>query len=150
MREEQRGRSGAEPVLPGTEALPASGAQPALVTRAPRSVYADPVTWAVALTVFSAYGALSLFRLLQLNPTSWDLGIFTEYVKQYAHLQAPIVDIRAPGFNLLGDHFQPIVALVAPFFRVFPSSATLLVAQALLDSLWVLAVSQSRQKQPCT
>ena len=44
------------------------------------------------------------------------------------------MDTRAAGFNLLGDHFQPIVALIAPFFRVFPSSATLLVAQALLTA----------------
>jgi len=105
-------------------------------------VYRDPVIWAIALAVFGAYAALSLFRLLQLNPTSWDLGIYTEYVKQYAHLQAPIVDTRAAGFNLLGDHFQPIVALIAPFFRVFPSAATLLVAQALLTASSVFGVSQ--------
>jgi uncharacterized membrane protein len=155
MLEERGTQSDAEPVLRGTEApetappetAPPETAPPetAAAPRSPRAtsgVYRDPVTWAIALAVFAAYAALSLFRLLQLNPTSWDLGIFTEYVKQYAHLQAPIVDIRAPGFNLLGDHFQPIVALVAPFFRVFPSSATLLVAQALLTAVSVFPVSQ--------
>ena len=71
--------------------------------------------------MFGAYLAISLFRLLQLTPSSWDLGIFTEYVKQLANLRAPIVDVRGPGFNLLGDHFQVIVGLIAPFFRVFPS-----------------------------
>ena len=115
--------------------------------RAPVGAYRDPVTWAIALAVFGAYAALSLFRLLQLSPTSWDLGIYTEYVKQYANLRAPVVDIRAAGFNLLGDHFQPIVALIAPFFRAFPSAATLLVAQALLAALSVFAVSQvAREK----
>jgi uncharacterized membrane protein len=147
MLEEQRGRSGAEPVPPGTEALPASRPQPAPVSRVPQSAYADPVTWAIALCVFSAYGALSLFRLLQLNPTSWDLGIYTEYVKQYADLKPPIVDIRGAGFNLLGDHFQPIVAVIAPLFRLFPSAATLLVAQALLVALSVFPVAQlAREK----
>ena len=63
----------------------------------------DPVTWAIAAVVFGAYTAISLFRLIQLNPTSWDLGIYTEYVRQYSLLAAPIVNIRAPGFNLLGD-----------------------------------------------
>jgi uncharacterized membrane protein len=138
MLEERGTESDAEPVLRGTGALcpvPRPG-------RAIPGVYRDPVTWAIALIVFGAYAALSLFRLLQLNPTSWDLGIYTEYVKQYAHLQAPIVDARAAGFNLLGDHFQPIVALIAPFFRVFPSAATLLVAQALLTASSVFAVSQ--------
>src|SRR5690348_1137789 len=55
-----------------------------------RGAYADPVTWATALAVFGAYAAISLFRLMQLNPSSWDLGIYTEYVKQYAGLSAPI------------------------------------------------------------
>jgi uncharacterized membrane protein len=112
-----------------------------------RRAYTDPVTWAIALTAFGAYAVISLSRLMQLNPSSWDLGIFTEYVKQYAHLHAPIVDIRAPGFNLLGDHFQPIVALLAPFFRVFPSSATLVIGQALLAAASIFPVSQlAREK----
>jgi uncharacterized membrane protein len=109
--------------------------------------YTDPLTWAIAVAVFGAYASISLFRLMQLSPSSWDLGIYTEYVKQYAHFSAPIVDIRAPGFNLLGDHFQPIVALLAPFFRVFPSSATLVVGQALLTGASVFPVSQlAREK----
>ena len=57
------------------------------------------------------------------------------------------MDIRAPGFNLLGDHFQPIVAVLAPFFRVFPSSATLVVGQALLAAASVFPISQlAREK----
>jgi uncharacterized membrane protein len=109
--------------------------------------YADPVTWATAVAAFGAYAVISLFRLMQLNPSSWDLGIYTEYVKQYANLSAPIVNIRAPGFNLLGDHFQPIVAVLAPFFRVFPSSATLVVGQALLAAVSIFPVSQlAREK----
>jgi len=107
------------------------------------SAYRDPVTWAVTVAAFGAYLTISLFRLLQLTPTSWDLGIFTEYVKQLAHLRAPVVDVRGPGFNLLGDHFQVIVGLIAPFFRVFPSPATLLVAQALLTAVSVFPVTQA-------
>jgi uncharacterized membrane protein len=113
----------------------------------PGAAAADPVTWTIAAAVFAAYAVISLSRLMRLSPTSWDLGIFTEYVKQYAHLSTPIVDIRAPGFNLLGDHFQPIVAVLAPFFRVFPSAATLLVGQALLVAVSVFPVSQlAREK----
>src|SRR6202007_543425 len=94
-----------------------------------------------------AYTAISLFRLMTLNPTTFDLAIYTEYVKQYADLHAPIVDIYTAGGNLLGDHFAPIVALIAPFFRVFPSAATLLIAQALLTAAFVFPVSQlAREK----
>ncbi|MDQ2812490.1 MAG: DUF2079 domain-containing protein [Actinomycetota bacterium] len=141
MLEEQHSQPGAEPVLRGT------AARTAVPGSAVPGAYRDPVIWAIALTVFGAYGAISLFRLLQLSPTSWDLGIYTEYVKQYADLRAPVVDIRGAGVNLLGDHFQPILAVLAPFFRVFPSAATLLVAQALLAALSVFGVSQlAREK----
>jgi uncharacterized membrane protein len=115
-------------------------AQEGPATRVP-SAYRDPVTWAVAVSAGGCYLVLSLYRLLQLHPASWDLGIFTEYVKQLAHLRAPVVDVRGPGFNLLGDHFQVIVALLAPFFRVFPSPATLLAAQALLIAVSVFPVT---------
>jgi uncharacterized membrane protein len=100
----------------------------------------DPVAAAIASLAFLAYFALSLFRLLQLQPTSWDLGIYTEYVKQVAQGHAPIVDVRGPGFNLLGDHFQVGLAVLAPFFRVFPSPATLLFFQSLLVAASVLPV----------
>ena len=63
---------------------------------------------------------MSLFRLLQLTPTSWDLGIYTEYVKQLSLLHEPIVDVRGPGFNLLGDHFQVALAVLAPFLPCLP------------------------------
>ena len=72
---------------------------------------------------------------------SWDLGIFTELVKQYAHLHAPVADVRGAGVNLLGDHFSPIIALIAPFFLLAPSPVTLLVVQAFLTAVSVLPVT---------
>jgi uncharacterized membrane protein len=112
----------------------------ARMARKLRSPLADPVLAAIVVTLFALYTVLSVVRYLTLTTTSWDLGIFTEYVKQYAHLHAPIVDIRGPGFNLLGDHFHPIVALIAPFFLLFPTAITLLVAQALLAAVSVIPV----------
>ncbi|WSR66772.1 DUF2079 domain-containing protein [Streptomyces sp. NBC_01198] len=73
---------------------------------------------------------------------SWDLGIFEQAVRGYAHLQAPTTALKGPGFNALGDHFSPITALIAPFYRVFPTPATLLVAQALLFALSVIPVTR--------
>ncbi|HEX4257837.1 MAG TPA: DUF2079 domain-containing protein [Streptosporangiaceae bacterium] len=97
--------------------------------------------WLIAGFVGLVYLTLSLFRYLQLSPSSWDLGIFTEQVKQYAHLHAPVADVRGAGINLLGDHFSPIVALIAPFFLIAPSPITLLVAQAVLTAVSVLPVT---------
>ena len=105
----------------------------------------DPVPWLIALAAFAAYTTISVFRYLRLDPGSWDLGIYTQYVWQIAHLHAPVVTIRGPGFDLLGDHFQPIVVLVAPFFRLFPTPVTLLVTQALLTAVSVVPVCRAAQ-----
>src|SRR5580704_415280 len=103
-------------------------------------VWRDPVAWMIATLVFGAYYAISLFRFLQRSPASWDLGIYTEYVKQLSLLRAPIVDVRGPGFNLLGDHFQVGLTVLAPIFRLYPSPATLLFCQALLTAVSVFPV----------
>ena len=106
---------------------------------APQRRYLAP--WLIAVLVFAVYLVISLFRYLQLDPSSWDLGIFTELVKQYAHLHAPVADVRGTGTNLLGDHFSPIIALIAPFFLAAPSAVTLLVAQAFLTAVSVVPVT---------
>ncbi len=103
--------------------------------------------WLVAVAVFAVYCPISLFRYLQLDPSSWDLGIFTEMVKQYAHLHVPVADVRGAGFNLLGDHFSPIVALIAPLFLLVPSPGTLLVVQAFLTAVSVLPVTWAAQEK---
>jgi uncharacterized membrane protein len=88
--------------------------------------------WLLAFALLLVYGADSLARYYRMAPGSYDLGIFTEAVKQYAHFHAPIVDIMGQNFNLLGDHFHPILAVLGPVFLLFPSPVTLLVAQAAL------------------
>jgi uncharacterized membrane protein len=94
-----------------------------------------------AMLCGAAYMALSLVRFDTFEPTSYDNAIFEQAIRAYAHLQAPIVPIKGPGFNILGDHFSPIIALVAPVYRVFPSAQTLLVAQAALIAVSVYVVS---------
>ena len=91
--------------------------------------------------MFGAYFVISLFRLLQLTPASYDLGIYTEYVKQLSQLHAPVGDV-------LGARVQPARqplpgrgrACIAPFFRLFPSPATLLFFQALATAVSVFPV----------
>jgi uncharacterized membrane protein len=131
-------RRGPERRGPGPRALLAIRAA---LTPAPGSPWRDPVIWAVAVLVFGAYFVISLFRLLQLAPGSYDLGIYVEYVKQLADGHAPVVDILGSGFNLLGNHFQVALAVLAPFFRLVPSPATLLFFQALLTAVSIFPVT---------
>lgn len=110
------------------------------LTAPPGSAWRDPVTWTVAALALGAYFTISLFRLLTLTPSSYDLGIYTEFVRQLSQLHAPVVDIMAPGFNLEGDHFQIAVGVLAPFFRLWPTPATLLFFQALFAAVSVFPV----------
>jgi uncharacterized membrane protein len=105
------------------------------------SGYRDPLTWAIAVTACCVYTTISVFRLLQLNPTSYDLAVLTEGIKGYAHLHAASTDAGGIGTTFLGGHFSPVLILLAPFFRVFPTPATLLVAQALLTAVSVFPVA---------
>jgi len=91
--------------------------------------------WIVVAALTAIYTVMSVAHYETSGAGSWDLGMFTEAVKQYAHFHAPIDDIKSPGFNILGDHFHPIIALLGPVFLLFPSPITLLVAQAFLFSL---------------
>jgi len=111
------------------------------LTPPPGSVWRDPVIVLIAALTCGAYFVLSLYRLLQLVPSSYDMGIYTEFVRQLSQLHAPIDDALGTGFNLEGNHFQIAVGVIAPFFRLFPSAGTLLFFQALVTALSVFPVA---------
>ncbi len=87
---------------------------------------------AIALVLSALYAAVSLRRHVLLRTTGFDLGIFEQEVRSYAFGHWPTSSLKGPGFPLLGDHFSPITAVLAPAYRPFPGAGTLLVAQALL------------------
>jgi len=85
---------------------------------------------AVLAAVFFTLIGLGSFRGLILGQ---DLGIFDQAVRAYAHFQTPYIQIKAQGgFNILGDHFSPIIMALVPFYWIWPSAKMLMVAQALL------------------
>lgn len=107
-------------------------------------------TWWLPTVIACAVGALyvcySVAQWRALVAPSWDLGIFTEAVQAYSRFEAPIVPIKGPGYNLLGDHFHPLLALLGPIFRLFPSALTLLVVQDLLIAVSVLPIARFAQR----
>ena len=86
----------------------------------------------VTLGAGIAYGVLTLRRYAQVEVTSWDLAIFEQALQGYSQLSAPIVDVKGPGFHVLGDHFSPIYAVLAPIYRLVPGAQVLLLAQVVL------------------
>ena len=88
--------------------------------------------WLLAAVLFAAYTVESVGRHLGGRSGGYDLGIFTQAVRGYAEGRAPVAELKGPGYNLLGDHFHPLLAVLTPAYRLFPTPVTLLVAQALL------------------
>ncbi len=91
----------------------------------------------VVVGILTAAGllAITLCQWRMLRAPSWDLGIFTQLLDSYAHGRAPIGTIRGEGFNLLGDHFHPLLVILTPIYWLFPSPLTLVVVQDLIFAL---------------
>jgi uncharacterized membrane protein len=88
------------------------------------------------------YAVISLIRHLRFQ-SGLDLAIFDQAVAGYAAGTMPYSDIKAlQPFNLLGDHFSPIIAMLAPLYRIWPHVELLLLAQAALFGLSVGLVTR--------
>lgn len=142
-----RGRTD-EMTAVGTLTKPVAKPAPATMPRAHRPLAAVRPTlapvrrvppaamaWGIAGLFFVLYCVMSLHRQDRALTAGYDLGIFEEEIGAYAHLHAPIVALKGAGFDILGDHFSPILALLAPLYRMLPDADTLLVAQAALMAL---------------
>ncbi|CAN5240639.1 DUF2079 domain-containing protein [soil metagenome] len=86
----------------------------------------------LSVLIAALYAVLAIRRHLTLHTGGFDLGIFEQAIRNYSKLQPPIAILKGPGYNLLGDHFHPILAALAPIYAVFPSPLTLLGAQSVL------------------
>src|SRR5450755_2712645 len=96
--------------------------------------------------VAAGYSVFSYMFYYTFRTTSYDLEIFDQAVRSYAHFRPGVSIIKGvhngfgPNFSVLGDHFSPILAALAPLYWIHDSPVTLLVAQAALlalPSLWI-------------
>lgn len=104
-------------------------AQLGAALRAARVAANRPITL-LSLALFAVYSVYALARQVTYLTAGYDLGIFDQAVREYAHFHAPIVTLKGAGYNIFADHFHPIIALAAPLYWVFDSPATLLVVQS--------------------
>ena len=93
---------------------------------------------AVAALLYCLEALLEYRRFLT---STFDLVIFDQGVRGYAHFHAPvsiargIADGEGAHFSLLADHWSPLLALLAPLYWIHGSPAALLVAQGVLFAL---------------
>lgn len=100
------------------------------------------IPWIVGIGIAALHYTVACARYANFTYTSWDLGIFTQVVNDYAHFRAPIATIHGPGFNVLGDHFSPILALLAPLFWIWQSPIMLLLAQAVAFGISAIPITR--------
>lgn len=137
-----------KPAVDATARLAARYRRPDFKRRIGRLVNRPSVLpWLLAACCFADYAALGLSDQDHMLTSGFDLGIFDQAVRAYAHGQAPITPLKGFGFDLLGDHFSPIIALLAPFYRIWPSASTLLIAQAALFALAAVPLTRWAMKE---
>ncbi|MFK0210096.1 MULTISPECIES: DUF2079 domain-containing protein [unclassified Streptomyces] len=124
------------PAPESTETEPSDGLSPAPIR--PYLILAGVLC---ALYFLYSWAQYAHFRT-----PSWDLGIFGQSVRAYAEFRAPVVDIKGPGFPILGDHFSPVTALLAPLYWIWPSPVSLLFGQAALFAASAVVVGRTTQQ----
>lgn len=105
---------------------------------------------AMVVLVAVAYAVYELTVYRTYRSSTYDLVIFDQAVRSYSHLHLPVAIVKGvhnsfgAHFNVLGDHFSPIIAVLAPLYWISGNPKTLLVAQSVLLAgaipwLWVYA-----------
>ncbi|HEU5029996.1 MAG TPA: DUF2079 domain-containing protein, partial [Spirillospora sp.] len=105
--------------------------------------------WAIAALVTASAlldSAYALLRLHAFRASTYDLVIFDQAVRSYSRFGAPVAIVKGvhngfgPGFSVLGDHFSPILAVLAPLYWIHDGPGTLLVAQGVLFALAIVPI----------
>lgn len=100
------------------------------------------VTVGVVTAIFAAiYSLFSLTMFYTARTAIYDLGIFYQAVKSYSEFKPGysiakgLHNFGVTDFSVLGDHWSPIDALLAPLLWIHDDPRDLLVAQAVLFAL---------------
>ena len=121
------------------------------VTRVRAFAREEPLLLAIVACAAVAYAAYSLLRHHHLGSGTFDLGLHDQGMWHLSRFETPEstlfatlvgsgpdVELGLP--NLLGDHFSPILALLAPLYWVWPDPRMLLIAQAVLIAVSAVPV----------
>ena len=115
---------------------------------APAVARSSPVlAWSVAVALAACYAVIALRRHAQMLTSAYDLGIYDQAVRSYSQGHLPFNTIQGPHFDVLGDHFSPVLALLAPLYWIHDSPTTLLVAQSALIAVGVVPLMRWAQQE---
>ena len=103
----------------------------------------------IILVAALAYSSLSVSRHRHFSSSAFDLGVFDQAIWRYSRFEPPYNSFRTDRIdeNILGDHFHPILLLLAPLYWFTDSVEALLVAQALLFAIAALPIFLFTEKR---
>ena len=103
-------------------------------SRAARRVLTSPPVWLCLLAALF-YGSLAMDRVDQHIAASYDFGVIFQVIHGWAFHGYPSEPLNAPTpGNEWGDHFAPILMLLAPLLWIHDAPNTIAVAQAVVIS----------------
>jgi uncharacterized membrane protein len=86
----------------------------------------------LAVAAWALYALLDFQRYATFESAGYDVGNFDQGIRHLARFQAPVSSVMGVGSSLLGDHFSPILALLAPLFWIWPDTRMLGLVLGLL------------------
>lgn len=96
-----------------------------------KHIIEDKKTLIIFLFIISLiFSFLSIRNHQQFQTFAWDLGFFDQIIWKASRFSYPYSTIGK--INLLGDHFQPVLFLLAPLYWFWPNVKIILIAQAFL------------------
>jgi len=99
------------------------------------------LVWIATAAFGGGFGAIAVLRHRAFESGRFDLGNMTQAVWSTAHGDVlSVTDVHGEQVSRLGSHFDPILALHAPLWWLWPDPELLLVAQALAVALGALPV----------
>jgi uncharacterized membrane protein len=97
--------------------------------------------WSAVSAYAAGFSALSALRHESFATGRFDLGNMVQAVWTTAHGHPLLVtNLRGEQVSRLGSHFDPVLAVFAPLWWLWPSPGLLLTAQALLVAIGALPV----------
>ncbi|HXD80030.1 MAG TPA: DUF2079 domain-containing protein [Candidatus Acidoferrum sp.] len=100
----------------------------------PRLSTARAAAALITVAAATVYSTVALYRHDRFASNALDLAVQDQTVWGYSRFQ--MIHNTVLGIpNLLGDHFHPILMVLAPFYWIWDSAGVLLVAQGILLAL---------------
>lgn len=95
--------------------------------------------WGLFFIGFIIYSTLQLSNFYTLGAPMRDISIFDQAIWHLSHFEAPGSILRGMT-NLWGDHFHPVIVLIAPFYWLKSDVRWLFIIQAAVVSAGVFPI----------